>query len=158
MKPSLFTVLIVPILFAEAIPEKEYLKVTQVKGASVLVTGKSGEAVITSTIVPGFHVQANPVSQPTQIPTQLTFESNDAFEIGVVQYPEGKKYKQKDSDRELLTYEGAFEIKVPIKAVPGKANLGKNELVAKLRYQACDEKICFFPNSVRVVVPVMVYK
>lgn len=141
--------------FASNTPE--FLKVSKVKQAAMRI-GKSGEAIVTATVGAGFHVQANPVSQPNLVATTLMLDANDAFEVSEITYPDGKMYRLQNSDRDLKTYEGNFDVKVAVKAKAGKAKAGKSEVKGKLRFQACNDKICFFPTSVPVTIPVVVYK
>lgn len=133
-----------------------FVKITKVKSAAMRL-GKSGDAVVTGTVGIGFHIQANPTSQPNLVPTTLTIEPAENFELGEITYPEGKTYRLQNSDHDLKTYEGSFEIKVSLKA-KDRAKLGKAEVKGKLRFQACNDKICFFPSSVPVTIPIVVYK
>lgn len=156
---TLFLLAFIPcFVLAKPKNEPEYLKISKVKAAAVLLNGKAGDAIITATVGIGLHVQANPASQPNLVATQLTLDGNDSFEVGPVVYPPSKPYRLQNSDRDLQTYDGTFEIKVPLKAIPTKAKIGKNEINAKLRYQACNDKICFFPTSAKLVIPITVYK
>lgn len=154
---TIFSLFLSLALFAAPKAPPEYLKVTKIKNASVLVNGKAGEAVVTCTVAIGMHVQSNPAAQPNLVATQLNFEPNEEFEVGTLVFPEAKPYRLQNSDKDITTFDGTFDIKVPVKAT-AKAKLGKQELKAKLRYQACNDKICFFPSTIPVVLPVMVYK
>lgn len=143
-------------IFAKKGAEPEFLKIAKVKQAAMRL-GKAGDAVVTSTVGQGYHVQANPVSQPNLVATVLVLEPAEGFEVGEITYPEGKTYRLQNSDRDLKTYEGNFDVKVSIKASE-TAKAGKAEVKGKLKFQACNDKICFFPTSVPVTIPIMVYK
>lgn len=155
MKTFFVLFLLPSFLFAKS-KEAPYLKVTKVKPAAMR-QGKTGDAVVTVTIGVGLHIQANPAAQPNLIPTEIKLDAKDGFEFGSPTYPPGKVYRLQNSNRDLSTYDGTIEIKVPITAsVNTKA--GKEELKGKLRFQPCNDKICFFPTSVPVTIPVTVYK
>lgn len=141
---------------AKKATEPQFLKVTKVKQAAMRL-GKSADAVVTASVGIGFHVQANPVSQPNLVATALVLEPNEMFDVGEITYPEGKTYRLQNSDRDLKTYDGSFDIKVSLKA-NAKAKAGKAEVKGKVKFQACNDKICFFPSSAPVTIPVMVYK
>jgi len=57
------------------------------------------------------------------------------------------------SEKPLLVYEGEIEIKLPVKA-DAKASKGEQTVSGKLRFQACDEAVCYRPQTVDVVLPI----
>ncbi len=153
---TFFVLGLFPLLLAAKAKDPQFVKITKVKTAQMLI-GKTGSAIVSVTVGVGMHIQANPASQPNLISTELKLEPKNGFSVGSPIYPEGTPYRLQNSDRDLSTFSGTVEIKVPISAIPG-VKLGKDELKGKLRFQACNDKICFFPTSVPVTVPVIVYK
>lgn len=133
----------------------KYLKLNAPK-ALVVKQGKTEVAVISGVVAPGMHIQANPASMPNLIPTELKIDSRKGLEVGKVVYPPGKTYRLKGSDRDLLTLDGPFEIKVPVTAALAK--VGKVELKGALRFQACNDTTCFFPEKLDFSLPVQVKK
>ena len=142
-------------LFATPPQPPQFLKINPVK-LLTLKPGKKGEATVSISIEDIFHIQSNPVSQPNLIPTTLTISSKDGLEAGTIVYPAGKKFRLENSDKDLSVYEGNVEIKVAIRAKSAKA--GKYELLGSLKFQPCNDKICFFPNKKEVKIPVQVLK
>lgn len=134
--------------------QPEYAKLRKIKAVNIS-PGSTVEAVIEVDVTKGFHVQANPASLPNLIPTTLKMENAANLEAGAPLYPKGKPHKTQDG--EILAYDNRFQIKVPVTAAPGLA-AGKLALNGKLRYQACNEKTCFFPVNVPVSIPVNVTK
>ena len=57
------------------------------------------------------------------------------------------------ADTQLKVYEGDTQLKVRLKA-DKKVAPGKHNLSAKLRVQACDEKVCYAPGALDLVLPV----
>ena len=101
------------------------------------------------------HVQANPASKPNLIATALTVTSKEGLEVKTPTYPEGKPYRLKDSSEDISCYEDEFQIRVPI-GTGVASKLGKVELDASLRFQACNDKTCFFPQKREMKIPVQI--
>lgn len=118
---------------------------------------KAVEVTIPITVMAGHHIQSNPASNPQLIATKLELVGPQGVVIGDPVYPPGKPYRLQGSPTEITTYDGTFEIKVPVTA-SAKARAGEGRIAGKLRYQACNDKICFFPQTALVSVPVEVAK
>jgi hypothetical protein len=115
--------------------------------------GNSGEAVLKLKIQPPFHVNANPPSEDNLIPTTIEFESRNGLTFEKPNYPVGELKKFQFSEKPLLIYEGEVEIKLPVKA-DAKAAKGEQNVSGKLRFQPCDEEVCYRPQTVDVVLPI----
>ena len=122
----------------------------------VLKLGKTQGATIPANVLKGHHIQANPATLPNLIATELVLEGVEGLEIVKTKYPQSKPWKLKTANKVIETYEGNVEITVELLAKNLKP--GAYELKGNLKYQACDEKNCFFPTSVPVVVPLTVVK
>lgn len=116
-----------------------------------LVAGKSVEARVAIVVAEGYHLQANPASEDYLVPTRLELKAAEDISIGKINYPMGKPYLLNGADKEIQTYEGNFEIGVPLKAA-GLARPGERTLQGRLHYQACDSKTCLFPTSLPVTL------
>ncbi len=136
---------------ALAAPPAKYLSLKKVK--AVTLSAKGANAVVVAEVDKGFHVQTNPAGAPNLIPTTLTVDAKEGIEAGAPVYPEGKKHLVPGLGTEIPTYEGKFEVKVPLKLAQG-AKAGKATLEGTFRYQACNEKTCFFPMTIPFSVPV----
>lgn len=119
-----------------------------------VLAGKTAQAEIRLTIKEGYHINANPPSQ-YQIATQLTVESADGLAAGQPKYPASITRKFSFSEQPLAVYEKEAVISVPLSA---KADAGKGErtLPARLRFQACDDQVCYPPKNLQVSIPVTV--
>ena len=79
------------------------------------------------------HVQANPASDEFLIPLQIEIEPRDGVRIGDPRYPPGEAHRLGGTDSDLLIYDGAFELSVPIMAdVLGRAGRVCPEWMASL--------------------------
>ena len=70
-------------------------------------------------------------------------------------YPPGKPYRLEGNPKDFSTYEDTFEIKVPVR-VDAKAKPGEYSLKGKLRYQACDDRVCLPPTTIPVEIRLQV--
>jgi len=120
---------------------------------ATLTPGGSGETVVLIQISNGYHVNANPPSQPYLKPTQLELTPAEGISVGFIVYPDPLVKNFSFSETPLKVYEGNTQLKVNLKA-DKKAALGKHNLSAKLRVQACDDKVCYAPGALDLVVPV----
>jgi DsbC/DsbD-like thiol-disulfide interchange protein len=118
-----------------------------------LTRGESGAGVIKIQIAHGYHVNANPPSQPYLKPTEIVLTPAEGISLESVNYPEPLIRKFSFSETPLKVYEGDSELQLNIKA-DKSATAGKHNLSAKLRVQACDDKVCYAPGALDVIVPV----
>lgn len=96
-------------------------------------------------VVKGMHVQANPANPPL-IATNVSLASNKDLEVFSPKYPAGKVTMVKGLGREIITYEDTFEVSVPVR--PRKhTKAGTYNVDGEVRYQACDDKLCFPPQK-----------
>ncbi len=131
------------------------LKVDGVKPLS-LEKGKKGEVVVSLSVKKGFHVQANPASRPQLIATKVDVIPSAGIEVGQAAYPASKEYKVGGLDFAVATFDGAFDVKVPVSA-GASAKPGKVSLEGRVKYQACDDKVCFPPTMAKFSVPVEIH-
>ncbi len=124
--------------------------------AQVAVTvGGDTEARITVSVTPGYHIQANPASTEFFVPTKLQLRAKGGVRPKAPVYPPGLPYRLEGMPDEFMTYEDTFEISVPLQASES-ARPGEHVLKGTLRYQACDDRSCLFPVSLRFSLPVQV--
>ncbi|MBI5836342.1 MAG: hypothetical protein HZB25_03770 [Candidatus Eisenbacteria bacterium] len=133
---------------------KDVVSVRAVEALS-LGRGATDTARVLVTVKPGYHVQANPAAADYLVATQLKVKALPGFKAGKPLYPKGRVLQLEGSDEKLSTFDGSFEIRVPLKA--GKtARPGSHALAASLKFQACDDKSCFAPVTVPVQIEVRV--
>jgi thiol:disulfide interchange protein DsbD len=111
-------------------------------------------AKIEVSIAAGYHVNSNAPHEAYLIPLRLTW-TPAPLEVGAVTFPKARDEKYRFSDQPLSVFTGNFEIATKFK-VPADAVGGQAILVGKLRYQACNDTMCFPPKTVEVKLPVEV--
>lgn len=135
--------------------------------ATALPREGSADATVKLTILPGYHVNANPATFPNLIPTEVQQAPDpDGFcpTMGKPIYPAASKTKFDFEDEPLAVYEGVIEVKVPLRlskpsekgcnAYPAKGAHGS--LPIKITIQACDHEKCFPPAKIDAMIPVEV--
>jgi hypothetical protein len=120
-----------------------------------LAPGATLEVRLSVTVKKGFHVQANPASEPYLVPVRLEMEAPPFLRLAKPVYPRGKPYRLAGAESDLSTYAGTFEVRLPLEA-PADAQPSEVTLKGRLHYQACDDRICLSPASVPVSLLVKV--
>jgi len=118
-----------------------------------IAAGESGEAVVQLQITSGYHVNANPPSFSYLKPTELELAPADGIAVQFITYPDALTKKFSFAEKPLAVYEGETTLKARIKA-DKTTKTGTHNLSAKLRVQACDDKVCYAPGAIDLVVPV----
>ena len=92
------------------------------------------------------HVQANKPRDPALIPTVLTLTPPAGVTIGKIVYPTPTDLAQTGQAEPLAVYGHEFTIRVDA-TLAKDVKPGALTLPGKLRYQACDDKMCFPPRN-----------
>jgi len=109
-------------------------------------------AKIDVSIADGYHVNSNAPHEAYLIPLRLTW-TPAPLTVETVTFPKARDEKYSFSDEPLSVFTGNFEIATKFK-VPADALNGPAILAGKLRYQACNNTMCFPPKTVEVRLPV----
>lgn len=103
---------------------------------------------------PGYHINSNTPAEEYLIPTVLVWEPG-ALAPKSVAYPKAETVRYEFSAKPLLVYSGTVTI-VTRFAVARGASPGAAMLNGKLRYQACNDKMCLAPRTLEVSTSVKV--
>ena len=93
------------------------------------------------------HVQSNAPRDASLIPTVLTITPPDGVRVSELVFPKATDLEQAGQSQPLAVFEHEFAIGVQLE-VADRARPGAVDLPGELRYQACDDKLCFTPQSV----------
>lgn len=118
-----------------------------------LARGESGDVLVSLKIANGYHVNANPPSYSYLKPTELEIQPAAGIVVEFLTYPDALTKKFSFAEKPLAVYEGETTLKARLKANDA-AQPGKHNLSAKLRVQACDDKVCYAPGALDLQVPV----
>jgi DsbC/DsbD-like thiol-disulfide interchange protein len=122
---------------------------------TTVAKGESGDVLVRLLITNGYHVNANPPSQSYLKPTEIELKPQEGISVEFITYPDPLVRSFSFSESPLKVYEGETDLKLRLKA-DKSATTGKHNLSAKLRVQACDDKVCYAPGALDLIVPVNV--
>ena len=109
--------------------------------------GRTVQAAIVIDIPGGYHVNANRPLGKYAIPTALKIEAPRGVTVGAVMYPRAIVRKLKAANNEpLAVYEGRAILRFNV-TVPANYQGGEVVLKAHLRYQSCNDEVCFPPKT-----------
>lgn len=105
----------------------------------------------------GLHVQSNKPRDPDLIPTDLTVVVPKGVSMVDIVYPKASDLAVPGFKQPLAVYPNEFDIVVRIKLAPGAA-AGALPIPGTLRYQACNDSVCFPPARATLTWMVQVAK
>ena len=104
------------------------------------------------TVLPGFNVNSDKPKDEFLIPLKLTW-ADGPLEVKSVTYPKPEEIRVGKSM--LLVFTGNFTLQTEFKASDQSAP-GQAVQTGKLRYQACNNEMCFRPASIDIHVRVII--
>ncbi|HLL75610.1 MAG TPA: protein-disulfide reductase DsbD N-terminal domain-containing protein [Pyrinomonadaceae bacterium] len=117
--------------------------------------GRTVQAAVVLDIPDGFHVNANRVLNKFSIPTTVKIETPDGVRASAVTFPRAKVQKLGFSKEPLALYDGRAVMRFNV-TFPAGFKTGVTELKAKVRYQACNDEICYPPTTREITMPIAV--
>ena len=94
------------------------------------------------------HTQSNKPLDPTLIPTVLTIDAPAGVTVDEIVYPPAIELKQQGLEQPLAVFEHEFVVGAQVTLGPGRARRATSSLPGRLRYQACNDMMCFPPVTV----------
>lgn len=117
--------------------------------------GRSAQAVVVMDIPAGYHVNSNRPLEKFLIPTQLQVEAPAGVRVSAVRYPRALLRNLKFSKNRVAVYEGRAMMRFNV-TVPASFGAESTELKARLKYQSCNDEVCFPPQTREISIPVRV--
>jgi len=137
-----------------------YLSASVGLSDSVVAPGQELTLIVDLELKPGIHVYAP--GDHTYRVTTVELESDSLFESRDTICPEAMDYYFKPLDEHVPVFEGSVRLLKPVifKATKETGALSREPgatvtLKAVLEYQACDDRVCFMPESIPIemVIP-----
>ena len=114
--------------------------------------GRVMRAAVVLEIPDGYHVNANKPLGKYAIPTTVNIEAPKGVTISPIVFPRAVVRKLKATNNEsLAVYEGRAIIRFNV-TVPANYSDGWLNLKAKVRYQSCNDDVCFPPKNQEIDV------
>lgn len=131
---------------------------TLVKASATPVTltpGGTATTTVTLSVLPGWHINANPPALDYNIPTKVFVRGGFGVTAGSPNYPAPKKAKFAFEESELWVWDGETKVTIPITASAAPGN-GVHRLSGRVSYQGCNDQVCLAPANVPFTVEVTV--
>lgn len=138
-------------------------KVVKVTSSPITIPQNgSVDAIVTLSISPGFHINANPATFPYLIATEVshTVDPDESLPLmGKPIYPAPVSKKFSFAEQPLAVYEGTVNVKLPLRLPAqretyGRIGAGPLSFPINVRIQACDHEQCFPPATVNATIAV----
>lgn len=140
-----------------ATKSKDYVKAKVFLSVDKLAAGDKCKFAVVLEVQDGWHINANPPSPEEMIPTQVTVQSKYKAKQLETTYPEGSELTMEGFEDPVSVYEGEVLIRGEIQAATDAA--GKTEeLEFLVKYQACNEKTCLPPKTLKLAGSIPIVK
>lgn len=147
LRPGLLALMpLATVLIAQTSPNLTVAPLPTVKARK----GSVAAVTVRASLPPGFHANSNKPTDDYLIPLTLKW-TGGPLEAESVEYPKGTLEKYPFSPKPLSVVTGEFSIATKFK-VPANAPSGATAQNGTLRYQACNDRMCFAPKSVPVSI------
>lgn len=117
--------------------------------------GTRTRVAVRAALSAGFHVNSNAPTDELLVPTVLSLEPPAGITVEGLAFPEASLLEQEGADQPLRVFGEQFSIGVTLSVAPDLAP-AIYVVPATLRYQACDETMCYFPASAEVTFEIAV--
>ena len=122
-----------------------------------LPAGGTCQIVVLLDVKEGWHINANPPSPDFLKPTKLSFKSKSGVTLAEPTYPKGHGFKMEGEETDAMVYEGEVAVFGTL-TVPKTSGGLTDEMEITVNYQACNEKGCLPPKSIKLTGKLAVAK
>jgi len=136
---------------------KEHVKAKVFLSLDKLPAGGKCKFVVILDVQDGWHINANPPRPDNMIATKVTIQAKQKSKQLETIYPEGSELTMEDLDEPVSVYEGQVLIRGEIQA-PADAAGKTEEMEFQIKYQACNEKTCLPPKSLKLAGKIDIVK
>ena len=140
-----------------AAPKRPEIVTIKTSDAIKIAVGGKGEFPLDLKILKGYHIQANPASEPHLIATTVKVEPGEGFTAMDPVFPKGIPFKIKGSEKEISTYEEELQFRIPLQADESAA-VGERTFKGTIRYQGCNATTCFPPTTIPFEARIVITK
>lgn len=138
------------------VSDKELVKAEAHLSVDRLPAGDKCQILIRLTIQPEWHIGANPPLNKEDVVTKVEWKGKLGSKLAQVKYPTGKKFTPETGTAQLV-YDGKVDIKGTLE-IPAEAGGQNEEMEIIVHYQACNDKICRIPTTVKLAAKLPVAK
>ncbi|MBA2355110.1 MAG: hypothetical protein H0V80_10630, partial [Acidobacteria bacterium] len=124
-------------------------QVTPFVAADSVPAGATIRVAVTVTLPAGLHVQSDAPRDPSLIPTVLSVDAPAGLSVQSLVYPTPSDFAQEGQPQPLAVFDHEF-VAGAVLQVPAGQTPGPLTIPGRLRYQACDDRVCFAPQTAQV--------
>lgn len=121
--------------------------------------GSTFQAAIVMEIPRGLHVNSNKPLGKYAIPTVVKVDAPRGIKVTPVSYPRGAvrtfRFGEGSPAERLAVYEGRAIFRFSV-TVPAGHELGVARVRVNVRYQSCNDEVCFPPATRELVLPIAI--
>ena len=114
--------------------------------ATVVAAGSTTRVALTVKLPEGLHVQSDAPRDPSLIPTVLSVDAPAGVVVRHLIYPTPSDFEQEGQPQPLAVFDHEFVTGAEL-AIASDAPAGDLVIPGRLRYQACDDRLCFAPQT-----------
>lgn len=109
-----------------------------------VTAGTRARATLRVTMPANVHIQSDKPNDPTLIPTVLTVDPPAGVTVERIVYPAPSSLAQAGRPAPLAVFGPELTLEIHL-SIASTAAAGEIRVPATLRYQACDDRVCFAP-------------
>lgn len=124
-------------------------ELTPIVGGTAIPAGSAVRAGVAVRLDESLHANSNAPRDPTLIPMTLRFEVPDGVGVSEIVWPAASELEQRifDTVSVLDVFQHEFTVGVVLN-VGAEVPAGPTPVRGFLRYQACDDRVCYAPETV----------
>lgn len=138
-----------------AAEEPPTLTAQVVHSHSAYAQGGTYPLIISLTVRPGYHINAQRPAEPDLYPTSLMWPQAADLSFTPAVFPAPHPFKPSFSDKPFDVLDGTVMVRGTFK-VAATAAPGPHQLKAQVKFQACDDQSCLMPETLEVPLAITV--
>ncbi len=131
-----------------ALAQPPRAKVTPFVEADAVPAGGQTRLALAVALPAKLHVQSDKPRDPSLIPTVLTVEAPAGVRVASLVFPNPTDFTLEGQTEPLAVFENEFVVGAEVQVDVG-VPAGELVIPGRIRYQACDDKVCFQPRTER---------
>jgi len=153
LTPAFLLITLVPAVALRAEPQSSNIGVNGFFFSDKAQRGSTVQAAIVLDIPGGYHVNSNRPVSKYAIATVVKVTAPNGVRVSPVSYPRAKVRRLKASNNEPFpVFEGRAVMRFTV-TIPANFE-GIAELRASVRYQSCNDEVCFPPETRQISMPI----
>lgn len=123
--------------------------------ATPVPTGETIRAAAVLTMEEGWHINAHQPTYDYLIGTSVDWATPTGVKVENVRYPPPERLEMGFVEDAIDVYEGIASVFFDLRATP-EATPGERRLTGRIRVQACNDRTCLRPSTIRASLPLTI--